>query len=187
MVRDIGKVLIALALACGSLSGLALAIEVGESAPDFDLTDMKGVDHSLSTYVGHPTLLVFLSCSDGTSRSVAPLIQSDLLNPYSSRGLKVLGIDCQGSTMEQMTEFWHDTGVDFPLLMDGEGVLDDYGLIVVSLVLVDGGGVVRYISSGQGGQAYDRDSVVSVLEGVLREAASSKVSTWGLIKGLYSD
>jgi len=71
--------------------------------------------------------------------------------------------------------------------MDGGTVQAIYGVEVLSLVLLDGSGTVRYVSSGQGGQAYDRDGLVSVVELILSEANTSKEATWGLIKGLYSD
>lgn len=187
MVRKIGKWLAAVALAGLILPVSVSAIEVGDSAPDFTLTDVRGVDHSLSAYSSHPVLLVFLSCTEGTSRAVAPLVQVDLQDSYSSNELSVLGIECLGGTAEQMTHFWHETGVDFPLLMDGGMVQGIYGVEVLSLVLIDGSGTVRYVSSGQGGQAYDRDALVSVVELILAEANTSKQATWGLIKGLYSD
>jgi peroxiredoxin len=187
MMRDIGNWLAAATLAVFLMPGSALAIEVGDSAPDFTLTDLQGVDHSLSAYSSHPVLLMFFSCTEGTSRAVAPLVQSDLHDAYSSNELTVLGIECLGGTAEQMNQFWHETDVDFPLLMDGGMVQAIYGVDVLSLVLVDGSGTVRYVSSGQGGQAYDRESLVGVLELILTEANSSKQATWGLIKGLYSD
>jgi peroxiredoxin len=187
MVRGIGKWLAAIALAGIVLPGIALAIEVGDDAPDFTLTDLQGTDHSLSYYPSRPVLLVFLSCTDGTSRAVAPLVQSDLRSAYPSEDLTVLGIDCLGGTVEQLSQFWHETGVDFPLLMDGGMVQAIYGVEVLSFVLIDGSGTVRYVSSGQGGQAYDREAIGSMVELILSEANTSKQATWGLIKGLYSD
>jgi peroxiredoxin len=187
MARDIGKWLVALALSVICLPGTGLAIGVGDTAPDFTLTDLHGAPHALSSYSSHPVLLVFLSCTDGTSRSVTPLVQTDLYDAYSSDGLTVLGVECLGGNAEQMTQFWHDTGVDFPLLMDGETVRAAYGIDVLGLVLVDAGGMVRYVSSGQGGQAYDRNALIGIVERTLAETNSSIQATWGLIKGLYVD
>ena len=56
-----------------------------------------------------------------------------------------------------------------------------------AVYVLDGSGTVRYVSTGRGGQAYDRDSVVSAIDDILRETNSSIERTWGLIKGLYSD
>lgn len=169
------------------LPGFAMGIEVGEEAPDFALTDMEGHDHSLSGYSSQPVLLMFLSCGEGSSRAIAPLVQDDIYSVYSSQGLNVLGIDCQSSTMEQITHFRNETNVRFPLLMDGEVVQTAYDVPVSSFVLVDGGGTVRYVSCGPGGQAYDRQGLTSTVELILREVNSSKIATWGTIKGLYSD
>jgi peroxiredoxin len=187
MIRDIGKWLALIAIVAIAVPGFALAIEVGDHAPDFNLTDLQGIDHSLSAYSSDPVLLVFLSCLDGTSRAVAPLVENDVNRAYSSEDLTVLGIDCLGGTAEQLSQFWHETSVSFPLLMDGGMVQATYGVDVLSLVLIDGSGTVRYVSTGQGGQAYDRDAIVSMVELILAEANSSKQATWGLIKGLYSD
>jgi peroxiredoxin len=185
MVRDIGKWLATVALIGLALPGLARAIEVGESAPDFTLTDLQEIPHSLSTCSSNAVLLMFFSCTEGSSRAVAPLVQVDLYDEYTRDELTILGIDCLGGTAEQMSQFWHETRVEFPLLMDGGMTQAIYGIEVLGLVVIDSGGTVRYVSSGQGGQAYDRESLVGIVDLILSEANSSKEATWGLIKGLY--
>ena len=177
--------LVALGSALGP--GPAHAIQVGQAAPDFTLTDCEGRDHSLSGYSSYAVLLMFLSCSEAASIALAPLLDNDLHVPYSSQGLRVLGIDCQSGTLEEINRFQNQTGVRFPLLMYGETVLTRYELPVVSFVLIDGGGAVRYVSEGSGGDAYDRDALISAVEKTLREENATKEATWGLIKGLYSD
>ena len=163
------------------------AIEVGDTAPEFHLADLDGLVHSLSGYAPNPVLLHFLECDAQTSIALAPLVQSDIYEVYVPDGLRMLGIECSGGGHEQVGNFRNQTGVRFPLLLNGEAAREEYELEAPSFVLVGGGGTVRYVSAGAGIDAYDRGSLSNAIEESLRESNDTKEATWGLIKSLYSD
>ena len=185
--RSLRSVLLVVFVLCVISAGTAAAIEVGDPAPDFRLSDIDGLEHTLAGYSSHPVLLMFFACDADVSIALAPLVQSDIYEPYDARGLRTLGIESQGSTLEQMIRFRDETGVRFPLLMDGQSVQSDYDLPVSSFVLIDADGVARYIGRGPGTEAYDRTALTSAIEESLRETNETKEATWGLIKSLYSD
>ncbi|MFB3908097.1 MAG: redoxin domain-containing protein [Candidatus Eisenbacteria bacterium] len=164
----------------------AFAIEVGDHAPDFTLSDLSGMYHTLSGYSSHPVLLMFLECDGATSISTAPLVQNDFFYPYVSRGLFVLGLDTAGCDSEALTQFQYQTSVDFPLLSNAGSTASAYGLVAPSFVILDGGGTVRYVGRGPGTGGYDPSTMRGVVEQCLREANNTKTATWGLIKSLYS-
>lgn len=54
-----------------------------------------------------------------------------------------------------------------------------------SFVLVDSAGTVRYVALGPTSASYNESAMKTAVEDALREANSTKTSTWGLIKTLY--
>ncbi len=184
-IESVQRMLLA-TLLCALPFGIAGAIGIGETAPDFTLTDLDGQDHTLSAYTS-PVLLMFFSCDADVSIALAPLVQGDIYEPYSEKGLRVLGIECHGSTLEQAARFRNETGARYPLLLDGQSTQSDYDVPVSSFVLVDGSGKVRYVGLGPGDDAYDPSAILSTNDDILRETNARKEATWGLIKSLYSD
>ena len=185
-LQSVTSVLLGLLLV-GLAPGSALAIEVGEEAPDFSLTDLDGLEHTLSGYSSHPVLLMFLACDTDVSHALAPLVQIDLQEVYASEDFRVLGIESGGGSLEEVTQFRNVTGVHFPLLLDGAETRLVYDVPATSFVLVDGSSVVRYLSLGPGQEAYDPQALRSAIDEILRESNETNEATWGLIKSLYSD
>jgi peroxiredoxin len=182
----VGRMLVALVVTV-LFPAWGIALEVGDEAPNFTLTDLRNDDHTLTGYSSHPVLLMFLNCNGAASVSVARLVQSDFYDFYDSRGLRILGIECHGNDYDELTHFKNQTGVAFPLLLDGVETLATYELTVPSFVIVDGSGIVRYISEEPGSASYDRNAMSEVIDTILREVNAHKEATWGLIKSLYSD
>lgn len=176
---------IALLVLCFAAPG-AVAVGVGDAAPGFNLTDLDGTSHSLSAYRPHPVLLMFLECDAAASASLAPLVQSEIYAVYASQELMVLGLDNRGCSRDELENFRNQTGVEFPILRDAESTLGSYGVTEDSFVLVDGTGIVRYLSLGPGTLAYDSSALRTAIEALLRDANQSKTATWGAIKGLYN-
>jgi peroxiredoxin len=166
---------------------LGRAIEVGDEAPDFALADLDGLTHTLSGYTTNPVLLMFLGCDSEVSLAVAPLVQHDFYNVFAGRGLRILGIECEGNNHEALTRFRNETGVGFPLLLDGEETMAAYELPISSFVVVDGSGIVRYVAPGPSHNAYDQGAMAEVIDQILREVNAQNEHTWGQIKSLYTD
>ncbi len=179
----------ALGLGCAFFMGVAAlpaaAIQVGEQAPNFTLYDLEGMPHQLSAFATHPVLLFFFGCNDDASRSIASQIQASIYDTYASRGLFLRGIECTGCGSSETSHFRTESGLQYPLLLHGEAVRDDYDVPVNSIVLVSGEGTVAYLGLGPGIDAYDEPRLQSAVEEVLREANDVKTMTWGLIRNLY--
>ena len=78
-----------------------------------------------------------------------------------------------------------DAGIQFPLLQEGKDVASSYNLAYNSFVVVDGGGIVRYVSAGPSGSAYDENAIDSAIRQAMQDANADKNATWGKIKNLY--
>lgn len=178
--------MLTIAVGVMALSTPANAVAVGDPAPAFSLVDLvNGQSHSLADYGSHPVLLMFFEYDNETSISFAPQVQSAFFETYANRELVVLGIECKGGSAEQLESFATQTGVDFPILMEGAGTRSTYDLPVNSFVLVGTGGKVRYIASGPDANAYNESAMKAAVETALNEANTTKASTWGRIKNLY--
>lgn len=179
----LGSLVVAIFMA---LAAPALAtIGVGEAAPDFILYDLEEMPHQLSSFATHPVLILFLGCQDDASRTVASQIQSDIYDSYASRGLFIRGIECMRGNAAALRRFRTESGAQFPLLLNGEGVMASYDVPVNTIVLINGEGLVSYISLGPGIDAYEEGALRNAVDEVLREANDVKAMTWGLIRNLY--
>jgi len=163
----------------------AKGVEVGDPAPAFSLSDVDGQSHSLTAYGSHPVLLMFFDYDDPASISTAPQVQSSFYGAYATRGLVVLGIETGGGSGEQVESFADATGVLFPLLLDGAATRAAYDVPTNSFVLVDNSATVQYVALGPGTDSYRESAMKAAVEAALREANTTKTSTWGLIKNLY--
>jgi peroxiredoxin len=164
----------------------AIAVGVGDSAPSFSLTDLNGDRHSLMGYQSHPVLLMFLESDASVSINQAPLVQNNIYESFRDDDVQVLGLECRNADRSELENFRDQTGVEFPLLRDAASVQNDYGVPIGSFVLIDGFGVVRYVSLGPDFSAYDPSGIRTAINQVLQEAANTAVKTWGLIKALYN-
>ena len=98
----------------------------------------------------------------------------------------MLGLDCWNGTFEQVSRFRDETDVDFPLLLNGRDTAARYDLPYHSFVVVDGRGMIRYVSAGPDPQAFDLAALEEVIEDCMRDSNQTQDATWGLIKALYS-
>lgn len=164
----------------------AQAVGVGDLAPNFTLRDLDGTDHTLTSYRPHPVLLMFIECDASASASLAPLVESEIYEVYAGQELMVLALDSRGCSVDELENFRNQTGVEFPILREADSTLGSYGVPEDSFVLVDGGGIVRYVSLGPGTTAYDASELRAAIENLLRDANQTKTATWGVIKNLYN-
>jgi peroxiredoxin len=164
----------------------ARAIDVGDLAPNFTLRDLDGTDHTLSSYRPYPVLLMFIECDASASTSLAPLVESEIYAVYAGQELTVLGLDSRGCSLAELENFRNQTGVEFPLLRDADSTLGSYGVPEDSFVLIDGSGIVRYLSLGPGTASYNVSELSTAIDQLLRDANQTRTATWGVIKSLYN-
>ncbi len=128
-------------------------IEPGTKAPDFTLPNHRGEQVSLSDYAGRMLMLCFYPndfspvCSDQLS------IYQEVLGEIRAGGAELVGISTDGSWAHNA--FRKQLGLEMPLLSDFHpkgavsraygAYLEDWGTPNRSLVLVDEGGIVRWV------------------------------------------
>ena len=120
-----------------------IAPQIGFTAPDFELPDLKGGTVRLSDLRGRVVLLNFWATWCGPCRVEMPTIQA-VYEDYGDRGLSVLAVagDYQGA--EFVAPFMRDLGLTFPGLLDERGEVQDLYFVnaLPMTFLLDRNGVV---------------------------------------------
>lgn len=97
------------------------SLQVGDKAPDFTVTDMKGGEISLHACTGHPVILRFWSTDCIYCRADTPIF-NEYFNKYKDKGLKVVYLNT-GASQEEISQFVSDLAIPFPVVMDGGGTV----------------------------------------------------------------
>lgn len=174
-------------IACIGFSSPSGAVQVGDKAPAFSLTDLDGSTHSLADEAGNVVFLFFFGYQQNIDvcRTPAQDIEHRFHQGAQYRGLTILGIDCFDNA-ESAQQFQSLTGVQFPLLLAGKATMQSYDVSYNSFVVVDGTGTVTYVSSGPDLSAYDANGLDTAIRQAMQDAADTRDQTWGQIKSLYN-
>jgi peroxiredoxin len=114
--------------------------EIGHTAPDFVLKDIRGKNVRLSRYREQVVLLVFMTTWCSYCRADIPYLK-DLHARYAPKGLVILSIDIQ-EPREKAAAYAEKYGLPYNTLLDSQGdVMQRYGVRgVPSKMLIDRNG-----------------------------------------------
>ena len=127
-----------------------MALAPGDPAPDFTLPGTGGRSYTLAEMRGQPVVLVFYP-GDNTPVCTKQLTsyRTDIAE-FEAVGAQIWAISPQG--VESHEAFSSQHAFPFPLLADTDkavadayGILGPLGFYRRSVVVVDAGGVVRYV------------------------------------------
>jgi peroxiredoxin Q/BCP len=126
-----------------------MAVQVGDTAPDFTLPGTGGRSYSLSEHRGHPVVLVFYPGDDTPVCTKQLVSYNSELSRFEGVGATVLAVSAQD--LESHAEFADKHGFGFPLLADTDkvvaaayGTVGPLGFPRRSVFVVDGEGIIRY-------------------------------------------
>jgi len=131
-------------------------LKVGDTAPDFTLTDIEGNSYTLSEHNGKARLLVFWSIFCEPCKAEMPLIQR-LYEEYKDRGFDVISIAMDGQPMVKSIQgLTKQLGYTFPVFIDvltedeSFAVADPYGVAgTPTLYMLDAAGKVTFSEVGR--------------------------------------
>jgi peroxiredoxin len=99
----------------------------GQAAPDFALQSLDGKTIRLSDYRGKAVALNFWATWCEPCKIETPWFV-DLQNQYGPNGLQVVGISAdEGDSKEDVAKFTQRMGVNYPILLGKEDVINSYG------------------------------------------------------------
>jgi cytochrome c biogenesis protein CcmG/thiol:disulfide interchange protein DsbE len=100
------------------------ALEVGDNAPDFSLTDMNGKQVSLSEFSGKVVILDFFASWCPPCRQEIPDF-IELEKTYSDKGFAMVGVSLVDA--RESKDFANKFGINYPVLIDDGKVSNIYG------------------------------------------------------------
>jgi thiol-disulfide isomerase/thioredoxin len=103
-----------------------ITLKVGEQAPDWTLLDSYGNKHSLNDYKGKIVLIDFWATWCKWCIKAIPKLQS--IHQNFSNDVVVLGISCNEKKEANPVKFLKDNGGTYTVLLNGENIVDDYGI-----------------------------------------------------------
>jgi thiol-disulfide isomerase/thioredoxin len=122
-------------------------LEVGETAPDWQLTGAEGQAHSLSSFRGRVVVMDFWATWCLPCAKVMPRMQK-LHEKFSNRGVVVFGINSweKGDAIALMTK----KGYSYGLLLNGERIAEAYKVTTLPVVYIVGlDGKIIYCHEGE--------------------------------------
>lgn len=100
------------------------ALEIGEKAPDFTLTDLDGKTVSLSAFTGKVIILDFFASWCPPCRMEVPDF-IDLQKSYGDKGFTMIGVALVN--LKDAKDFAGKAGINYPVLIDDGKVSAIYG------------------------------------------------------------
>ena len=102
----------------------SMAVEAGQKAPEFTLSDMCGKAVSLSYFKGKAIILDFFATWCPPCRQEIPDFV-DLQKTYGPKGFTMIGVSLV--TLQETKEFAAKIGISYPVLIDDGKVSASYG------------------------------------------------------------
>jgi peroxiredoxin len=143
----------------------------GIQAPDFELTSLDGRKVKLSDFRGKAVLLNFWATWCPPCKIEMPWFV-ELQKRYGQDGLVVLGVAMDDSEPQKISDFAHEMGLNYPVLLGTDQVSDDYGNVqyLPTTFYIDRDGKIVSKSAG----LFDRKQIE---EDVKKALAASHVET----------
>ena len=119
------------------------AIEIGEKAPEFSLSDINGKTVSIADFNGKVVILDFFASWCPPCRQEVPDF-IELQKTYGDKGFAMLGVALV--TVEEAKDFAGKAGINYPVLVDDGKVSNLYGpirSIPTTFVLDKSGKIVK--------------------------------------------
>ncbi len=119
--------------------------QVGDSAPDFQLTSLDGQPVSLSDFEGNPVLLNFWATWCSPCQGEMPYLQ-EVYEGWQGTGLVLLAVDI-GESSSRVEAFMQSEGLTFTVLLDTQGkVALQYGIRTFpTSFFIDGNGIIQEV------------------------------------------
>ncbi len=119
-----------------------------EAAPEFTIETLDHGTFILSQQTGKVVFLYFIGYNCPPCIAAAPLVERDIMQVYDPDQITIAGIDIWDGSVGQLANFKIQTGVTFPLGIQGSAIGTMYGATNDYVVLIDKTGRIAFRQSG---------------------------------------
>jgi peroxiredoxin len=127
-------------------------LELGATAPDFDLPGTDGTSHSLASFARSPVLVVVFSCNHCPYVKAYEERMVEIQKDYAARGVQLVAVNSNDESaysedsFEEMVKRAREKGFNFPYLRDkSQTTVESYGAVCTPHVFAfDGDRKLRY-------------------------------------------
>ncbi len=149
-----------------TLSQSAISQNVGDSAPDFSLTDLNGNTVTLSQYHGKVIALFFFGYACPSCKAIGPDVQSKIQDVYGANSnFVLLGFDQWDGNKAGVESFKTQTGATYTLLQKASGTATSYKTTYDRMIIVDQEGKISF--KGTNLVSADLDAAISNINSLL--------------------
>ena len=157
----------------GVLAFSSVAQDVGDPAPDFTLTGLDGQTYTLSELRGKVVYVFLFGANCPRCRQSAPSTQTGIYDEFSTdENFVALGIDTWNLSRAAVTAFRNQTGLTYPLLLNGASVTSDYLTTYDRNLVIGADGLLAY--SGNSPANTDVRAVVNAINSELSLTVSNE-------------
>jgi peroxiredoxin len=134
-------------------------VKIGDTAPDFTITEAGGRTYKLTDLRGKVVMLQFTASWCSVCRKEMPFIESEIWLPGKEKGLAVIGID-RDEPVETVLKFKDDMKITYPLALDpGADIFGKYALKesgVTRNIIIDRKGKIIFLTRLFEREEFDR-------------------------------
>lgn len=119
-ILNTGVILFLFFYIAGCSSGDSNRLKIGDQAPDYSITDLRGGIITSAGWHGFPVILRFWDTDCKYCRADTPIVNR-FFDQYQKRGLKVLYVAMANETLDSVESFIEDLEIVFPVALDHDG------------------------------------------------------------------
>lgn len=161
-----------LTLAFLVLSAFTFAQNVGDTAPDFTLTDTNGDEFTLSAHQGKVVAVFLFGYSCSSCAAIAPSVQSKLADAFgSNENFEIIGVDTWNGSQAQVQNFKSNSSLSFRVMQQGSTMANSWGTTYDRIVVVDQEGKLGFKHGGLASTHIDK--AVEYIQGALNDTQTS--------------
>jgi peroxiredoxin len=134
-------------------------VKVGDTAPDFSISEAGGKTYKLSDLKGKVVMLQFTASWCSVCRKEMPFIEDEIWIPGQKQGLVLIGID-RDEPVDKVLSFKNEMKITYPLALDpGADIFGLYALKtegVTRNIIIDRNGKIIFITRLFERQEFDK-------------------------------
>lgn len=131
------------------ISAVGFSQQVGNTAPNFTLTDTDDQPFTLTDFKGKVVAVFLFGYSCSSCQAIAPTVQSKLADAFKDdEDFVIVGVDTWNGSKSQVQNFKSNTNINFRALQQGSTMANSWGTTYDRIVIIDKEGRMAFKGGG---------------------------------------